>query len=65
MPSMGSVGDAYDNAMVESFFATLERELLNQGRSASQVEAGWPCSNGSKDGTARTVGIRLLVANQL
>ena len=23
-PSMGSVGDAYDNAMVESFFATLE-----------------------------------------
>jgi hypothetical protein len=26
MPSMGSVGDAYDNAMAESFFATLERE---------------------------------------
>ena len=25
MPSMGSVGDAYDNAMAESFFATLER----------------------------------------
>jgi transposase InsO family protein len=23
-PSMGSVGDAYDNAMCESFFATLE-----------------------------------------
>ena len=23
-PSMGSVGDAYDNAMAESFFATLE-----------------------------------------
>ena len=23
-PSMGSVGDAYDNAMSESFFATLE-----------------------------------------
>lgn len=27
-PSMGSVGDAYDNAMAESFFATLECELL-------------------------------------
>ena len=27
-PSMGSVGDCYDNAMAESFFATLERELL-------------------------------------
>src|SRR4029450_2016285 len=26
-PSMGSVGDAYDNAMCESFFATLEGEL--------------------------------------
>ena len=25
---MGSVGDAYDNAMAESFFATLECELL-------------------------------------
>ncbi len=28
-PSMGSVGDAYDNAMCESFFATLECELLD------------------------------------
>jgi hypothetical protein len=27
-PSMGSVGDAYDNAMCESFFATLECKLL-------------------------------------
>ena len=27
--SMGSVGDCYDNAMAESFFATLECELLN------------------------------------
>ena len=25
---MGSVGDCYDNAMAESFFATLECELL-------------------------------------
>jgi transposase InsO family protein len=27
-PSMGSVGDAYDNAMAESFFSTLACELL-------------------------------------
>lgn len=27
-PSMGSVGDAYDNALAEAFFATLETELL-------------------------------------
>src|SRR5215211_8346713 len=38
-PSMGSVGDAYDNAMCESFFATLECELLARRRFASQVEA--------------------------
>jgi putative transposase len=38
-PSMGSVGDAYDNAMCESFFATLECELLDRRRFASQVEA--------------------------
>jgi len=38
-PSMGSVGDAYDNAMCESFFATLECELLDFRRFRSQVEA--------------------------
>jgi len=39
MPSMGSVGDAYDNAMPASFFATLERELLNRRHFKSQTEA--------------------------
>ena len=39
MPSLGSVGDAYDNAMAESFFATLERELLNRRRFKTQTEA--------------------------
>ena len=39
MPSMGSVGDAYDNAMAESFFASLEREVLNRRRFKSQAEA--------------------------
>ena len=29
-PSTGSVGDCYDNAMAESFFATLECELLDR-----------------------------------
>ena len=29
-PSMGTVGDCYDNAMAESFFATLECELLDR-----------------------------------
>jgi hypothetical protein len=36
---MGSVGDAYDNAMCESFFATLECELLARCRFRTQAEA--------------------------
>lgn len=38
-PSMGTVGDAYDNAMCESFFGTLECELLDRHRFRSQAEA--------------------------
>jgi putative transposase len=38
-PSMGSVGDAYDNAMCESFFATLECELLDRQRFRTPGEA--------------------------
>jgi len=38
-PSMGSVGDAYDNAMAESFFATLECELLDRRRFKTPAEA--------------------------
>ena len=38
-PSMGSVADCYDNAMCESFFATLECELLDQKPLRSQVQA--------------------------
>ena len=39
-PSMGSVGDSYDNAMAESFFATLETELIwrNTFRTRAQAE---------------------------
>lgn len=42
-PSMGSVGDAYDNAMCESFFSTLEAELLSRRRFTSQAEAKAAC----------------------
>jgi len=38
-PSTGSVGDAFDNALCESFFATLECELLDRRRFRSQAEA--------------------------
>ncbi len=38
-PSMGSVGDCYDNAMCESFFATLECERLDRVTLRTPAEA--------------------------
>jgi putative transposase len=37
--SMGRVGSALDNAVAESFFSTLEHELLSQCRFATRAEA--------------------------
>ena len=39
LPSMGAVGTAYDNAVAESFFATLKRELVDRRRFATRAEA--------------------------
>ena len=30
LPSMGSVADAYDNSMAESFISTLKREVIHR-----------------------------------
>ncbi len=38
-PSMGSVGDCFDNAMAESFFATLECEFIDRRVFRTQAEA--------------------------
>jgi putative transposase len=38
-PSMGSAGDCFDNALAESFFATLECELLDRSRFRTQEQA--------------------------
>jgi putative transposase len=38
-PSMGSVGDAHDSAMCESFFATLECELIDRYRLSTPAKA--------------------------
>ena len=38
-PSMGTVGNAYDNAMAESFFASLECELIDRRIWASFAQA--------------------------
>ena len=38
-PSTGSAGDCYDNAMAESFFATLECELIDRQSLRTRAEA--------------------------
>ena len=42
LPSMGSVADAYDNALAESFVSTLKRELLHRH--------SWPSKEGVRTG---------------
>ena len=37
--SMGSVGDCYDNALCESFFASLECELIDRHSFRSKLQA--------------------------
>ena len=54
-PSMGSVGDCFDNAMCESFFATLECELLDRISFKTQAEARMASSTSSKGGTTPIV----------
>ena len=61
--SMGSVGDAYDNAMAESFFSTLEAELLSRrrlrARARARGEAGnqrpWPADKVERWGIDRLI----------
>jgi putative transposase len=38
MPSFGSVGDAFDNAMMESFWSTMQIELLDRKRWKTRIE---------------------------
>jgi putative transposase len=41
LASISGKGDCYDNAVAESFFATLEFELLRQSDWYTRVEARW------------------------
>ena len=38
LPSLGTVGDPYDNAVVESFWGRMQVELLNRQRWRTRVE---------------------------
>jgi transposase InsO family protein len=38
LPSMGTIGDAYDNAVIESFWGRMQTELLDRQRWKTRVE---------------------------
>jgi putative transposase len=38
LPSMGTIGDAYDNAVIESFWGRMQTELLDRRRWKTRVE---------------------------
>lgn len=38
VPSMGSIGDRYDNAVIESFWGRMQTELLNRRRWKTRIE---------------------------
>jgi putative transposase len=56
--SMGSVGEAYDNAMAESFLASLECEVLDRSRFRTREETRMAVITGIEGGTTRTVVTR-------
>jgi transposase InsO family protein len=38
VPSIGTVGDAYDNALIEAFWARLQTELLDRTKWKTRIE---------------------------
>jgi putative transposase len=59
-PSMGSVGDCYDNAMCESFFAMLECELIDRTTLRTHAEAKFAIVEFIEVGTIRIGGTQRL-----
>jgi len=57
---MGSVGDAYDKAMAESFFVTLECEFLDHRGFHSQAEAHFAVFDWIEGGTTYVGGYSAL-----
>ena len=52
-PSIGSVGDCFDNAMCESFFATWNANCRPAAGSRPRSRPAWQCSSSLKAGTTR------------
>ena len=60
---MGSVGECFDNAMAESFFATLECELLDRTHFHDHHRREAQSSSSSRDGITPIVVTGALVSN--
>jgi hypothetical protein len=58
--SMGTVGDCFDNAMMESFFSSLEAEVLDRNRSQRAMKPVERSSAGWRGGIMFGEGIRVL-----
>lgn len=56
LPSMGSRGDAYDNAMAESFVATIKKELIHR--------EPWPTRGGGTECDLRVHRVLLQSSSQ-
>ena len=62
-PSTGSVGDGYENAVAESFFATLECELLARTSSRTLTKRAEHSSSSSRDGITHIGATKASVSN--
>jgi putative transposase len=51
--SMGSIGERFDHSVAESFFGTIELELLDEHHWASRQQLAQASSSGSRPGTTR------------
>lgn len=54
--SMGRVASSVDNALIESFWSTMQRELLDRSNWTSKQSCRRRCSSGSRASTTRPVG---------
>jgi putative transposase len=51
VPSMGSIADCFDNAMIESFWSRMQVELLNRRRWRTRIELANAIFEYSRSGT--------------
>ena len=64
-PSMGSIGDCYDNGMMESFWGRMQTELLNRQRWIPALVGRWVGQGGRGGTNALGAVVRVVVIQQL